>query len=83
MQLQTGIVKDGIDFLTLDKVEIKEFGKKNHSLKGRCKQKNINNKNCQFMYDSLFRTPTIKYVNFPSCVMIYLVSIPGFFYWYR
>lgn len=55
MQLQTGIVKDGIDFLTLDKVEIKEFGKKNHSLKGRCKQKNINNKNCQFMYDSLFQ----------------------------
>lgn len=28
MQLQKGIMNDGIDFLTLDKMEIKEFGKK-------------------------------------------------------
>ena len=36
MQLQKGILKDGIDFLTLDTVEITEFGKNNHSLKSRC-----------------------------------------------
>ena len=86
MQLQKGIMNDGIDFLTLDKMEIKEFGKKNHSLKSRCKQKNYTIKIVTLCMTHCFRMQcsnsyTIKCECFIVCNDLFSFN-PCLFTWY-